>query len=47
MVIKGNGGNIQITTPQFLLLMTLKLLASTYGQGDAGNVIVNGTNSVL
>ncbi|MBR8836578.1 MAG: filamentous hemagglutinin N-terminal domain-containing protein [Stigonema ocellatum SAG 48.90 = DSM 106950] len=44
--IKGNGGNIQITTPQLSLTNGAQLQASTFGQGDAGNVIINATNSV-
>jgi large exoprotein involved in heme utilization and adhesion len=44
--IKGNGGNIQITTDQLSLTNGAELLASTYGQGNAGNVIINATNSV-
>ncbi|MEI2582670.1 S-layer family protein [Scytonema sp. PRP1] len=44
--IKGNGGNIQITTPQLSLTNGAALVASTLGQGDAGNVIINATNSV-
>ncbi len=44
--IKGNGGNIQITTPQLSLTNVAQLQAVTFGQGDAGNVIVNATKSV-
>ncbi len=44
--IKGNGGNIQITTPQLSLTNGAQLVAVTLGQGNAGNVIINATNSV-
>ena len=44
--IKGSGGNIQITSPQLSLTNGAELVASTLGQGDAGNVIINATNSV-
>ncbi|BAZ22333.1 filamentous hemagglutinin outer membrane protein [Kalymmatonema gypsitolerans NIES-4073] len=43
---KGNGGNIQITTSQLSLINSAQLQASTRGQGNAGNVIINATKSV-
>ncbi|MBW4624675.1 MAG: filamentous hemagglutinin N-terminal domain-containing protein [Brasilonema octagenarum HA4186-MV1] len=43
--IKGNGGNIQITTSQ-LSLNDSQLSATIFGQGNAGNVIINATKSV-
>jgi filamentous hemagglutinin family protein len=44
--IKGNGGNIQITTPQLSLTNGAGLVSSTFAQGNAGNVIINATKSV-
>ncbi|MDF5729472.1 MAG: filamentous hemagglutinin N-terminal domain-containing protein [Rhizonema sp. PD38] len=44
--IKGNGGDIQITSPQFSLTNGSQLSASTFGQGNTGNVIINATKSV-
>jgi len=43
---KGNGGNIQITTEQLLLSNDSQLDVTTYGQGNAGNVIINATKNV-
>jgi filamentous hemagglutinin family protein len=45
-LVKGNGGNIQINTSELKLANGSQLSASTYGQGDAGNVIINATKSV-
>jgi len=45
-LVKGNGGNIQITTDQLSLTNGAVLTASTLGQGNAGNVIINATKSV-
>ncbi|MBN3880961.1 MULTISPECIES: filamentous hemagglutinin N-terminal domain-containing protein [unclassified Nostoc] len=43
---KGNGGNITIDSGDFSLSDGAKLSASTYGQGNAGNVTVNAKNAV-
>ncbi|MDF5733524.1 MAG: filamentous hemagglutinin N-terminal domain-containing protein [Rhizonema sp. PD38] len=45
-LVKGNSGNIQITTEQLLLTNGAQLVTSTLGQGNAGNVIINATKSV-
>jgi len=45
-IARGNGGNIQITTDQLSLSNGAGLVASTYGQGNAGNVIINATEGV-
>ncbi len=45
--IKGNGGNIQITTPQLSLTNGAQITAGTEAQGDSGSVIINATNSVF
>ncbi|MBR8841066.1 MAG: S-layer family protein, partial [Stigonema ocellatum SAG 48.90 = DSM 106950] len=44
---KGNGGNIQITTPQFSLTKGAQLTASTFGKGDAGTIKVNAANVTI
>ncbi len=44
--IKGNGGNIQITTPQLSLTNGAQLAASTSGQGNAGTIKVNAAANV-
>ena len=44
--VKGNGGNIQITTPQLSFTNGAQIEASTFGQGNAGNVIINAPNIV-
>ncbi|QDL17051.1 filamentous hemagglutinin [Brasilonema octagenarum UFV-E1] len=43
---KGNGGNIAITSGSFSLSDTGRLIASTYGQGNAGNVSVRASDFV-
>ncbi len=43
---KGNGGNIIINSGSFSLQDGASLTASTYGQGNAGNVIVRALNDV-
>ncbi|PHM07971.1 two-partner secretion domain-containing protein, partial [Nostoc sp. 'Peltigera malacea cyanobiont' DB3992] len=43
---KGNGGNIFIDSGSFLLQDGAKVSASTYGQGNAGNVTVGAKNAV-
>jgi len=45
-LVKGNGGNIEITTDQLSLSNGAQLRASTYGVGDAGSVIINALKSV-
>jgi filamentous hemagglutinin family protein len=45
-LVKGNGGNIQITTDQLSLSDGARLVADTYAKGNAGNVIINATKSV-
>ncbi|KJH69474.1 filamentous hemagglutinin N-terminal domain-containing protein, partial [Aliterella atlantica] len=42
----GNGGDIRITTGSFSLTNNALLSASTFGQGDAGNVIINARDRV-
>ncbi|MBO3457341.1 S-layer family protein [Aetokthonos hydrillicola Thurmond2011] len=44
--VKGNGGNIEINTPQLSLSNGAQLSASTFAQGNAGNLVINATNSV-
>ncbi|MEH2081386.1 MAG: filamentous hemagglutinin N-terminal domain-containing protein [Nostoc sp.] len=43
---KGNGGNIFIDSGSFSLSDGAQLIASTYGQGNAGNVTVRAKNAV-
>jgi filamentous hemagglutinin family protein len=43
---KGNGGNIGIDAGSFKLRGGAQLSASTFGQGNAGNVTVNAKNAV-
>jgi filamentous hemagglutinin family protein len=45
-VVKGNGGNIQITTGELSVTNDAVLIASTFGEGNAGNIIINATKSV-
>jgi filamentous hemagglutinin family protein len=42
----GNGGNITIDSGNFSLRDGAQLVASTFGQGNAGNVTVGATNAV-
>ncbi|MBR8840700.1 MAG: S-layer family protein, partial [Stigonema ocellatum SAG 48.90 = DSM 106950] len=42
----GNGGNITLSTNSLSLSNGAQLQAVTFGQGDAGNVIINATKSV-
>ncbi|MBD2527919.1 S-layer family protein [Nostoc sp. FACHB-133] len=42
----GNGGNIEIASRSLTVTNGSKLLTLTRGQGDAGNIIVNATDSV-
>ncbi|MDJ0800560.1 MAG: filamentous hemagglutinin N-terminal domain-containing protein [Calothrix sp. MO_167.B12] len=43
---EGKGGSIEITTDSFFGTNGAQLLADTRGKGDAGNVIINATNTV-
>lgn len=43
----GKGGNIEITTGSLSVTNGAQLQASTDGQGDAGNVIINARDTVL
>ncbi|MBD1869426.1 filamentous hemagglutinin N-terminal domain-containing protein, partial [Cyanobacteria bacterium FACHB-471] len=45
-VAVGDGGNIQITTPSLSLTNGAQLQAITYGQGNAGDVIINAPDRV-
>jgi filamentous hemagglutinin family protein len=42
----GKGGNINITTGSLSLTNGSNLAASTFGQGDAGNVVINARDTV-
>ncbi|GAB4380375.1 MAG: hypothetical protein Kow00121_36490 [Elainellaceae cyanobacterium] len=42
----GRGGNIEITTPILEVLDGARLSASTFGEGDAGSVIITATDRV-
>ncbi len=42
----GQGGNVEITTGSLDVQDDAELTASTFGQGDAGNVIINARNNV-
>jgi len=42
----GNGGNIDITTTALEVLNGAQLSASTFGEGSAGNVIINASDRV-
>jgi large exoprotein involved in heme utilization and adhesion len=42
----GKGGDIRITTGSLSLTRGAQLSASTFGQGDAGNVVVNARNRI-
>ncbi len=43
---QGQGGDISITTGSLSLLDGARLVANTFGQGDAGNVIINARENV-
>ena len=43
----GAGGNIEVTTPILEVLDGAQLIASTFGQGRAGNIIINVSDRVL
>jgi filamentous hemagglutinin family protein len=43
---KGNGGELNITTPNLSLINDSGIDASTYGQGDAGSIDINATESI-
>lgn len=40
----GNGGQLNITTGNLLLDRGAKISANTFGAGNAGNIVINGTN---
>ena len=42
----GDGGNVKITTPILEVLDGASLVASTFGQGDAGSVIITASDRV-
>lgn len=42
----GNGGDIEITTSSFEVTNGFQLLASTFGQGNAGNIKITATDEV-
>ncbi|NEN88421.1 MAG: filamentous hemagglutinin N-terminal domain-containing protein, partial [Okeania sp. SIO3H1] len=44
---EGNGGNVTITTPSLEVKNGAEISASTFGKGDAGNVEVNATDTVI
>jgi filamentous hemagglutinin family protein len=44
---KGKGGNVEITTDSLEVLGGAQLIASTDGQGDAGNVVIKARDRVL
>ena len=46
-VVKGNGGNIGITTDQLLLTNGAGLVTNTFGQGNAGSVVIHVTQLSL
>jgi filamentous hemagglutinin family protein len=43
---EGNGGDIEITTSSMSVTNGFQLLASTFGQGDAGNIKITATEQV-
>jgi filamentous hemagglutinin family protein len=43
----GQGGDIHISTPLLELRNGAQIDASTFGQGDAGNIVIEGNRSVL
>ena len=45
IIATGNAGNVEITTPTLLLTNGAVLRADTIGQGDAGDVIINASES--
>ncbi|OKH29462.1 hypothetical protein NIES2101_43360, partial [Calothrix sp. HK-06] len=42
----GNAGNIDITTGSLLMTGDVRLVASTFGKGNAGGVIINATEAI-
>ncbi|MBE9060497.1 filamentous hemagglutinin N-terminal domain-containing protein [cf. Phormidesmis sp. LEGE 11477] len=45
-VAVGSGGNITITTPTLLITRESALQSTTFGQGDAGSIIINASEQV-
>jgi filamentous hemagglutinin family protein len=43
---KGDGGNVEITTPELLLKDSAVVSVSTFGEGDAGNVNIDVRNTI-
>ncbi|MEH2072573.1 MAG: filamentous hemagglutinin N-terminal domain-containing protein [Nostoc sp.] len=43
----GKGGDIRITTGEFSVSNGAQLIASTYGQGDAGNIYIDAPNTAF
>lgn len=43
---QGNGGNIQITTGSLIIPDDSFIIASTFGRGNAGNVLIQATDAV-
>ena len=43
---KGNGGNIEINTNSLSLTNNSQLLTNSFGEGNAGNIIINATDTV-
>jgi len=43
----GQGGDIRIDSRSLLLTNGAELIASTFGQGDAGNILINAQDTVL
>ncbi|NJM72571.1 MAG: filamentous hemagglutinin N-terminal domain-containing protein, partial [Scytonema sp. RU_4_4] len=46
-LVKGNGGNISITTGELSLTNAAQLATITYGEGDAGDVIIDAKQRVV
>ncbi|MDZ7958114.1 MAG: filamentous hemagglutinin N-terminal domain-containing protein [Aulosira sp. DedQUE10] len=46
-VVKGNGGDIRITTGELSVTNGARLSASTFEKGNAGNIIINAPNRVI
>ena len=43
---QGSGGNIDITTDSLELINGASISAATFGEGDAGNITINATDSI-
>jgi len=44
---RGSGGSVALTTPILAVQDGAQILASTFGRGDAGNVVINASDRVL